>query len=580
VNDRPGAPRELAERLAALAPGLELLGLAACVFDHGLRYVHANPAVVAQTGRGLGELLGRTQEEAFGPYSDDGRRENLRRALAGEAVAFTRRSVAGIHKGRWFRAHYFPLREAGGAVWGALLVLVDVQQLKDAEAALEERERDLEAQRKRLQLVLENIGVPMCYVDRELRLRFANQPGIDWQVRTVQEALGRRLDEVFDAATLAIIGPEIDAAMRGEKRVYERLATLPTGERRWVRVFVVPDKDEDGTVRGAYSLVVDVDDDHRMREALQRQEAQLRHFAENLPGPVAVVDANYRYVFANKVFQRMRGLALPEIVGRHVTEVLGEELSKLYFDPFLERLHRGETCTYERRVGPPGTEQRWHLVRVAPILDAQGRFDGAYIVASDVHDLKLGEERLREQQARLRLFADNIPDAVAYLDRDRRILFANRQFAALRGASIEDILGKTTAEAMGPEVAAWIAERTQKVLHRGEVVTYERLTQLPEGEKRWFHVKAVPHFGDAGEVVGMYVVAHDIHEVKAAQARLAAREEELRFFAENIPEAICYVDLERGCTFVNNVFLATRGVSRADAVGKFPADGYPPQVLE
>ncbi|HEX6633502.1 MAG TPA: PAS domain-containing protein [Usitatibacter sp.] len=580
MNDRPGAPRELAERLAALAPGLELLGLAACVFDHGLRYVHANPAFVAQTGRGLGELLGRTQEEAFGPYSDDGRRENLRRALAGEAVAFTRRSVAGIHKGRWFRAHYFPLREAGGAVWGALLVLVDVQQLKDAEAALEERERDLEAQRKRLQLVLENIGVPMCYVDRELRLRFANQPGIDWQVRTVQEALGRRLDEVFDAATLAIIGPEIDAAMRGEKRVYERLATLPTGERRWVRVFVVPDKDEDGTVRGAYSLVVDVDDDHRMREALQRQEAQLRHFAENLPGPVAVVDANYRYVFANKVFQRMRGLALPEIVGRHVTEVLGEELSKLYFDPFLERLHRGETCTYERRVGPPGTEQRWHLVRVAPILDAQGRFDGAYIVASDVHDLKLGEERLREQQARLRLFADNIPDAVAYLDRDRRILFANRQFAALRGASIEDILGKTTAEAMGPEVAAWIAERTQKVLHRGEVVTYERLTQLPEGEKRWFHVKAVPHFGDAGEVVGMYVVAHDIHEVKAAQARLAAREEELRFFAENIPEAICYVDLERGCTFVNNVFLATRGVSRADALGKFPEDVYPPQVLE
>jgi diguanylate cyclase (GGDEF)-like protein/PAS domain S-box-containing protein len=133
---------------------------------------------------------------------------------------------------------------------------------------------------------------------------------------------------------------------------------------------------------------------------------------------------------------------------------------------------------------------------------------------------------------------------------------------------------------MGTEVAAWIAERTQRVFDRGEVATYERLTEMPDGTRRWFHVNAVPHVGDAGEVLGMYVVAHDIHEVKEAQAKLAAREEELRFFAENIPEAICYVDLERGCTFVNNLFLATRGFTRDMAIGRFPEDVYPPEVYE
>ncbi|HEX7606791.1 MAG TPA: PAS domain S-box protein, partial [Usitatibacter sp.] len=68
--------------------------------------------------------------------------------------------------------------------------------------------------------------------------------------------------------------------------------------------------------------------------------------------------------------------------------------------------------------------------------------------------------------------------------------------------------------------------------------------------------------------------------VKQAQAQLAAREEEMRFFAENIPEAIAYVDLERGCTFVNNVFLETRGFTREYALGKFPEDVYPAAVLE
>jgi diguanylate cyclase (GGDEF)-like protein/PAS domain S-box-containing protein len=188
-------------------------------------------------------------------------------------------------------------------------------------------------------------------------------------------------------------------------------------------------------------------------------------------------------------------------------------------------------------------------------------------------------EALQRQEAQLRHFADNIPDAVAYLDRGRRILFANRQFAALRGLTLGQILGRTSAEAMGPEVAAWIAQRTQKVLERGEATSYERLTALPDGSERWFQVKAVPQFDEDGQVAGMYVVAHDIHEVKAAQAKLAASEEELRFFAENIPEAICYVDLERGCTFVNNLFLATRGIRREDALGKFPEDVYPPTLI-
>ena len=57
--------------------------------------------------------------------------------------------------------------------------------------------------------------------------------------------------------------------------------------------------------------------------------------------------------------------------------------------------------------------------------------------------------------------------------------------------------------------------------------------------------------------VGANFTSSTIGEERAFNPRIggAAREEELRFFADNIPEAICYIDLERGCTFVNNLFL-------------------------
>jgi diguanylate cyclase (GGDEF)-like protein/PAS domain S-box-containing protein len=691
-------PEGFGLRLAALAPGLDVLGLPACILDRELRYRYANAAYLAQTGWRAQDFIGRSVEQVLPTPPPDDRREKIRRALAGETITYNRRTLDGPHTGQWVRAHYMPLRDDDEAVVGVVIVLVDVQPLKDAQDALAERERHLSLitdsigfpltyidrdevirfanrpsrewsdrspeemvgrplrevasadimtavephvrralggeptsyereavwhsgaprhvrvhvipdrdaggevrgvlivvidieddhrlrealidQRKQLQLVLDNIGVPMSYVDRDLRMRFANQQGFDWRVGSLADAIGKRIDEVFDAESLRVIGPEVEKCLAGEKRVYERLARRADGERRWVRVHLVPDLAPDGAVQGLYSLVIDVDHDHRMRETLEQQESQLRFFAENIPGFASVVDAEFRYVFVNRTFERLRGVRLADVAGRHVRVTIGEEAWTQYVEPLVERLKRGETCTYERRIGTSGGEHRWHLLRLAPVMDGEGRFNGYFSVGSDIHDIKLAQERLREQEAQMRLFTDNIPDSVAYLDRNRRILFANRHFASQRGMRPEEVLGKTTREVMGEEVAAWIAQRTQKVLDRGEVATYERLVAMPDGGRHWFHVKAVPHFDPQGAVVGMYVVGHDINEIKEAQDQLAAREEELRFFAENIPEAICYIDLERGCTFVNNVFLATRGISREFALGKHPEDIYGPQLVD
>ena len=88
-----------------------------------------------------------------------------------------RRNLEGPNAGLWVRAHYFPLRDEEGAVVGVLVLLVDVQQLKDAEAALADRERQLS-------LIMDSVGFPITYVDRDHRIRFANRPSCEWSGRT------------------------------------------------------------------------------------------------------------------------------------------------------------------------------------------------------------------------------------------------------------------------------------------------------------------------------------------------------------------------------------------------------------
>ena len=448
---------------AALRPGLELLALPACVIDHDLRYHYVNPAYVRHFGKPAEAFIGFTADQVFSQRPSDDRRHRMQQALAGETVIFNRRTLEGPNAGRWVRAHYLPLRQQGdGNVVGVVVVLVDVQPLKDAEARLE--------------------------------------------VAVAQE--------------------------------------------------------------------------HDLRERLQVEESRMRDFLENIPGSVAVIDGDLRFVYANKLFRESRGMGEADVAGHPVVEVLGIEDFTRFIVPNLERLKAGETCSYERQVRNGSGHLRWRLVRLVPTKDSSGAFSGYYSLGTDIHELKVAQEQLRSQEAQLRLFTDNIPDAVAYLDTERRVLFANRQFAEQRGGTPESILGHTTAELMGEETAAWIAQRTQKVFDRGEIATYERESTLPDGTKRWGHVKAVPDFGEMGTVRGMYIVAHDITELKRAQEALEASEEELRFFAENIPEAIVYVDLNRGCRFVNNLFLQTRGLTRDAVLGKYPQDVYPPALMK
>jgi PAS domain-containing protein len=95
----------LAARVAALAPGLDVLGLPACVLDPELRYHYVNEAYLAHSGRKAEEFPGRTPDEIYQRTPRDDRRRHLHRALAGETTIFNRRTLEGPRAGLWMRAH-------------------------------------------------------------------------------------------------------------------------------------------------------------------------------------------------------------------------------------------------------------------------------------------------------------------------------------------------------------------------------------------------------------------------------------------------------------------------------------------
>ncbi|HUP97158.1 MAG TPA: PAS domain-containing protein [Usitatibacter sp.] len=549
----------LEARLAALKPGLDLLAMPACVLDTRLRYHYINPAYTVHSGRAAAEFIGHTPDEVFSRKPSDSRRAQLQRALEGETVVFNRQNIEGPNAGRWVRAHYMPLRDDGNVV-GVLIVLVDIQQLKDAEEALAR-------QRKQMQLVVDNIGVPMSYIDRDWRFRFANQPGVDWLIADTAEAIGKRVQDMFDPQTVELITPEIEAAFRGEKRIYERLAQMQNGVKRWVRVHLLPDLAPDGTVQGLYSLMIDVDADRRNRDRLEQHDAQLRTFTDNIPDAVAYLNRERRILFANRHFALQRGTTPEEIVGRTTPELMGEEMASWIKERTQKVFDSGETATYERVARMSDGSERHYHVKAVPDFDESGSVRGMYVVAHDITDVKEAQQQIAAREQDLRFFAENIPEAIVYVDLVLGCTFVNNVFLATRGFTREFALGKFPPEVYPAEVMVELQSHIDRAI-AGHESAYERVLRMPTGAERWVRVRITPRRGDGGNVVGYYVVSTDIHDIKVAHAAIEDKERQLRQVIDSIPTPMCYVDAGTHYRYVNDAFLDYIGKPASEIVGR------------
>jgi diguanylate cyclase (GGDEF)-like protein/PAS domain S-box-containing protein len=132
------------------------------------------------------------------------------------------------------------------------------------------------------------------------------------------------------------------------------------------------------------------------------------------------------------------------------------------------------------------------------------------------------ETALRESEERLRLIANNVPALISYVDREQRYRFCNRTYDDWVGVAYQRMHGRSIAEVFGDETYGRMRPEIERVL-AGSNVQFELVTG--EGERRrTLQVACVPHLGAEGDVLGFYMLANDVTQLKHAQ-------EELRFAA-------------------------------------------------
>jgi PAS domain S-box-containing protein len=119
-------------------------------------------------------------------------------------------------------------------------------------------------------------------------------------------------------------------------------------------------------------------------------DQRFRLLSDRMPRPVAYIDNNQCFQYANRAHDHWYGSDQKEIRGRHVRVVLGNEAYEV-LRPHLEYALAGTTAEYETCLPNMDGGERYVQVTCLPDIDETGSVAGCFIMAEDITARKEAE---------------------------------------------------------------------------------------------------------------------------------------------------------------------------------------------
>jgi PAS domain S-box-containing protein len=145
---------------------------------------------------------------------------------------------------------------------------------------------------------------------------------------------------------------------------------------------------------------------------------------------------------------------------------------------------------------------------------------GGYVASfSDITEHKRTEQALRESESNIRVYTDNVPVLIAYVDRDLVYRFVNKAYEHALGLGRDEICGRRVHEVLGRESFLEREVHMEGAL-AGIRQSFEVATPDEAGGRRYAEATYIPQFDDEGTVQGFFALFHDITERRRAQQDL------------------------------------------------------------
>jgi PAS domain S-box-containing protein len=320
--------------------------------------------------------------------------------------------------------------------------------------------------------------------------------------------------------------------------------------------------------RRVFGFFQDVTERKRAEDALYQSEAKYRQMVETTNEGVIVLDSDTRMTLINQQMATMLGYT--------IEEMLGQKLESLLFEDDLgdhqaqmQLRSQGQNAVYERCFRRKDGEKLWTLVSATATTDAEGHFDGAFGMVTNITERKQTEERLRESEERYRTLFEKASDGIFYLSADGKMLAVNESFARMHGYSVEEMQGMSLQDLDTPKNIQEMSGRMRRIM-AGEIIEFEAEHYHKDG-----HIVPLAVSTGLISVGGQNIIQafhRDITEYKRAEEALHAERDFALQILNNMGQGLTVTDKESKFEYVNPAYAQMLGRVPEELLGKSPRD--------
>jgi PAS domain S-box-containing protein len=353
------------------------------------------------------------------------------------------------------------------------------------------------------EVVYDASGNAVDYVITDVNPAFEKITGLP---RT--QALGKKASELYGTGEPPYLDVYAEVASSGKPAFFETY--FPPMKKHFSISVFSPSKGKFNTI------FYDITANKKAEEALRASEQRWATTLASIGDAVIATDLSGRVTFMNAVAEELTGWALNEASQkpiRTVFNIINEQTRLQVENPVAKVLEKGVVVglgNHTVLVRKDGTE-----VAVddsgAPIRDEKGTVVGVVLVFRDITERKKGEQALINAKTEWERTFDSVPDLIAILDSQHRIVRANRAMAQRLGTTPERCMGLTCYKCVhGTSIPPEFCPHVQ-TLQDGK----EHIAEVHEDRLGGdFVVSTTPLMGEKGQMIGSVHVARDITERK------------------------------------------------------------------
>ncbi len=174
----------------------------------------------------------------------------------------------------------------------------------------------------------------------------------------------------------------------------------------------------------------------------------------------------------------------------------------------------------------------------------------------------------------LRAVVDASPSRVSLVTLDHRYLYANPEFLRFVGLPLEDLLGRSARDVLGPEVYEAFAATARRITPTTSP-SWEGWITFSGGRERYLEVTMAPYAPRGETIEAIFVFARDLSDLKLRElelsdslARLQSAQSLHRQMISSALDCIILTDDQGIVVEFNPAAEATFGITRDQAVGR------------